>query len=128
MRAWIADGAKLNLDAPRVAGIEVTPQNPVVQDPGSLQQFRIVANYTDGTKRDVTQEAFVESGNGDVAAVMADANGLVKTLRRGEAPVLARYEGDFAATTLTVMGDRSGFVWEKPETWSRIDVLVAAKW
>ncbi len=30
-------------------------------------------------------------------------------VRRGEAPVLARYEGAYAATTLTVMGDRSGF-------------------
>ena len=129
LRSWIADGAKLNVNAPRVATIEVTPQNPVVQEPGARQQFRIVATYADGAKRDVTQEAFVESGNGDVAAVVAgSASGLVKTLRRGEAPVLARYEGAYAATTLTVMGDRSGFVLEKPETWSRIDELVAAKW
>ena len=28
-------------------------------------------------------------------------------LRRGEAPVLVRYEGAYAATTLTVMGDRT---------------------
>ena len=42
--------------------------------------------------------------------------------------VLARYEGAYAATTLTVMGDRSGFVWKQPETWSRVDELVAAKW
>src|SRR4030095_10207198 len=26
------------------------------------------------------------------------------------------------------MGDRSGFTWKAPETWSRIDELVAAKW
>jgi hypothetical protein len=26
------------------------------------------------------------------------------------------------------MGDRTGFVWHPPETWSRIDELVAAKW
>jgi len=42
--------------------------------------------------------------------------------------VLARYEGNYAATTLTVMGDRTGFTWQKPETWSRIDELVAEKW
>ena len=40
-------------------------------------------------------------------------------VRRGEAPVLARYEGAYAATTLTVMGDRSGFVWNDPPTWGR---------
>jgi hypothetical protein len=128
LRAWIADGAKLNVKSTKVASIELFPSNPVVLDPGSRQQFRIVATYPDGQKRDVTQEAFIESGNGDVAAVVADAPALVKTMRRGEAPVLARYEGAYAATTLTVMGDRTGFVWQQPESWSRIDELVAAKW
>lgn len=125
LRAWIADGAKLDLAAPRVAKIEVTPRDPVVQQIGARQQVRVVATFTDGKTRDVTSEAFVESGNGDVAKV---EGGLVETLRRGEAPLLARYEGNYAATTLTVMGDRSGFVWQTPEMWGRIDELVAAKW
>ncbi|MEQ1859706.1 MAG: DUF1549 and DUF1553 domain-containing protein [Chthoniobacteraceae bacterium] len=128
LRSWIADGAKLDTKVPRVTSIEVYPRNPVVLEIGALQQFRIVATYADGRMRDVTAEAFIESGNGDVAGVVPDANGLAMTLRRGEAPVLARYEGSYAATTLTVMGDRTGFVWKQPETWSRIDELVAAKW
>ncbi len=128
MRAWIADGAKLDLGVPRVKSIEVFPKNPVVAVPGAHQQFRVVATFADGKTRDVTSEAFVESGNGDVAAIIPETNGLLNTLRRGEAPVLARYEGNYAATTLTVMGDRSGFVWKQPETWGRIDELVAAKW
>jgi hypothetical protein len=128
MRAWIADGAKLDLGVQRVKGIEVFPKNPVVPEPGARQQFRVVATFSDGNTRDVTAEAFVDSGNGDVAAAMTEGNGLINTLRRGEAPVLARYEGNYAATTLTVMGDRSGFTWKQPETWGRIDELVAAKW
>jgi hypothetical protein len=128
MRAWIADGAQLDLTVSKAAKIDVYPKNPVVQEIGSRQQFRIVASYADGKTRDVTAEAFVESGNTDVAAVVQDSSGLVKTLRRGEAPVLARYEGNYAATTLTVMGDRTGFTWQQPETWGRIDDLVAAKW
>lgn len=126
IRAWIADGARLDLDAPRVSRIEVFPRDPVVQQIGARQQVRIVASYSDGKTRDVTAEAFVESGNGDVAKT--DGAGLVETLRRGEAPLLARYEGNYAATTLTVMGDRTGFVWLQPEMWGRIDELVAAKW
>ncbi len=126
LRAWIADGAKLDLNAPRVTSIDVFPHDPVVQQIGARQQVRIVATFSDGKTRDVTAEAFVESGNGDVAKT--HGGGLVETLRRGEAPLLARYEGNYAATTLTVMGDRSGFVWQQPETWSRIDELVAAKW
>jgi len=126
LRAWIADGAKLDLQGPRVTKIDVFPKDPVVQHIGARQQVRIVATYSDGKMRDVTAEAFVESGNMDVAAT--DGGGLVQTLRRGEAPLLARYEGSYAATTLTVMGDRTGFAWQQPETWSRIDELVAAKW
>jgi len=128
MRAWIADGARLDLNAPRVKSIEILPTNPVIPEAGARQQFQVLAIYTDGRKRDVTAEAFIESGNGDVVAAIPEQNGVLNTLRRGEAPVLARYEGAYAATTLTVMGDRSGFVWKQPETWSRIDELVAAKW
>ncbi|MFN0068395.1 MAG: DUF1549 and DUF1553 domain-containing protein, partial [Limisphaerales bacterium] len=126
LRRWIADGAQLDPAAPRVTGITIQPVNPTVQRIGARQQMRIVAAYSDGRTRDVTAEAFIESGNTDVAA--ADADGQVTTLRRGEAPILARYEGSYAATTLTVMGDRSGFVWQEPPANNRIDELVAAKW
>ena len=126
LRTWIADGAKLDLAAPRVVKIEVTPHDPVVQQIGAHQQVRVVATFSDGKTRDVTAEAFLDSGNTDV--VKAEGGGLVETLRRGEAPLLARYEGNYAATTLTVMSDRTGFAWTAPETWGRIDELVAAKW
>jgi WD40 repeat protein len=126
LRSWIASGAKLKLDTPRVAKIEVRPQNPVVQRIGGEQQVRIVASYTDGRLQDVTREAFIESGNTDVAT--ANRTGLMKAVRRGEAPMLVRYEGAYAATTLTVMGDRTGFAWKQPPSWNRIDELAAAKW
>ncbi len=126
LRGWIASGAHLDLATPRVQRIEVLPHNPTVQTVGQRQQIRVVAHYQDGLQRDVTREAFIESGNGEVA--VADRHGVVTTLRRGEAPVLARYEGAYATTTLTVMGDRDGFVWQQPETWGRIDELVAEKW
>ncbi len=126
LRQWIVNGAQLDMKAPRVAKIEVLPQNPVVQSTGARQQMRVIATYADGATRDVTAEAFIDSGNGDVAT--ADGTGLLTTLRRGEAPVLARFEGNYAATTLTVMGDRKGFTWQPPATWGKIDELVAAKW
>jgi WD40 repeat protein len=126
LRRWIAEGAKLDLSVPRVTKIEVFPKDPVVEAVGSSQQMRVVATYADSATRDVTHEAFIESGNTEVAT--GDRQGVLSALRRGEAPVLARYEGSYAATTLTVMGDRSGFVWQPPETWGKIDELVAAKW
>lgn len=126
LRRWIADGANLDLEGPRVERIELSPTKPVVEKIGASQQMRVVAFYTDGTTRDVTREAFIESGNTEIATSAGKA--LLTSLRRGEAPILARYEGAYAATTLTVMGERDGFEWKQPESWGKIDDLVATKW
>jgi WD40 repeat protein len=126
IRSWIAGGAKLDLSSPRVAKIEIGPLNPTVAKPNEQQQFRVTATYGDGFSKDVTHEAFIESGNTEVAT--AGKAGVLTAVRRGEAPVLARFEGAYAATTLTVMGDRTGFVWEQPPAYNRIDELTAAKW
>jgi WD40 repeat protein len=125
IRRWIGGGAKLDLTSARVESISIEPQMPVVQKLGAKQQMRILATYTDGTVRDVTAEAFIESSNGDVAK--ADGTGLVTTERRGEAAILARFEGKYAATTLTAMGNRDGFAWADPEKWNFIDEHVANK-
>jgi WD40 repeat protein/mono/diheme cytochrome c family protein len=126
IRNWIAGGAKLKLDTPRVTAIEVFPKNPTIQSLNAKQQIRVVATYANGDKRDVTREAYLTSGNTEVADVSRTA--VMTAIRRGEAPVLARFEGAYAATTLTVMGNRDEFVWKQPDTWGRIDELTAAKW
>ena len=41
--------------------------------------------------------------------------------------MLARYEGDYAAATLIVMGDRSGFAWQDVPEYNYIDTLVYDK-
>jgi WD40 repeat protein/mono/diheme cytochrome c family protein len=127
IRQWIADGAQLDITSPRVTRLEITPANPVVEAIGSLQQVRVVAFYSDGAQRDVTREAFLESSNTDVVKTLPDQPGLLEALRRGEAAVLVRYEGNYSATTLTVMGDRTGLEWTEPPANNRIDELVAAK-
>lgn len=126
LRNWIAAGARPDAAPVRVTGISVFPNNPVVQRIGSTQQIRVIARYDNGQSRDVTREAFIESGNTDVAS--SNRGGLVKAIRRGEAPMLVRYEGNYAATTLTVMGDRTGFAWKEPTAYGPIDQHVAAKW
>ncbi len=126
LKAWISQGAKVDLKTPKVTSIEVSPKNPVMEKIGSRQQMRVIARYADGYVKDVTAEAFLESGNGDV--IETDKKGLATSLRRGEAPILARFEGAYAATTITVMGDRTGYAWKEPEKWNKIDELVAQKW
>ncbi len=126
IRQWIQNGAQLDLSVPRVTAITIEPQLPVLPDADFRQQMRVVATWSDGTTRDVTREAFLESS--DLEVVTTNAVGQAIARRRGEAAILARYEGAFAATTLTVMGERPGFVWNEPPAHNRIDELVARKW
>ena len=125
LKEWIRNGAKLNRSSPKVTLIEIFPQNPMLPGKGASQQMRVVATYANGLSRDVTREAVVDAGNLEVAVAK---NSKITALRRGESPILARYDGAFTATTLTVMGKRDGFAWDVPETWGPIDELVAAKW
>jgi len=125
IRSWIAGGLKLDLDAPRVTSIDLSPKNPIVPLPGMKQQMKVLATYSDGRVRDVTLEAFIESGNTEVAE--PNKTGLVSVIRRGEAPVLARFEGAYTATTITAMGDRSGFEWKGMPANNKIDEFVANK-
>lgn len=125
LKDWIANGVKLDLDAPRVASIDIFPKSPVVPLAGMKQQMAVIATYSDGKVRDVSAEAFIESSNVEVATV--DRTGLVSAARRGEAAMLARYEGAYTATTMIVMGDRSGFEWQETPTFNYIDALVYEK-
>jgi hypothetical protein len=125
LRSWIAEGVKLDADSPRVASIDIFPKGPVVPLIGMKQQMAVLATYTDGTVRDVSAHAFIEASNTEVTTV--DKQGLVTAVRRGETAIMARYEGSYTATTLIVMGDRSGFAWQDQPENNFIDGLVYEK-
>ena len=125
LRSWIAEGVKLDLNSPRVTKLEVLPKSPVIPLPKMKQQMAVYATYSDGKVRDVTAEAFLDSSNTEVATV--DREGTLTSLRRGEATVLARYEGAYSAATLVVMGDRSGYAWKDVPAYNYIDSLVYDK-
>lgn len=123
--SWINKGTPLNRGAARVERIKVVPENPVVPRAGLLQQFRVLATYSNGEERDVTSDAFIDCSNIEIAKM--HHGGIAEVLRRGEAPLLARYEGKYAATTVTVMGDRSEFAWKQQPVFNYIDQLVDQK-
>jgi hypothetical protein len=125
VREWITQGVKLDLNTPRVSKIEVNPVNPIVPREGMKQQITVMATFADGLVRDVTREAFIESGN--IEVIEANPGGILTTLRRGEASVLVRYEGAYAATTIICMGDRTGFAWEQRPQFNYIDQHVDKK-
>ncbi|MEX0711700.1 MAG: DUF1549 domain-containing protein, partial [Pirellulales bacterium] len=125
LRAWIADGVELDTLSARVASIDVFPKNPVIPLTGMKQQMAVLATYTDGSVRDVTADAFVESSLTEKVEV--SKQGLATAVRRGEAAILARYEGAYAATTVIVMGDRNGYQWQETPENNHIDTLVYNK-
>lgn len=125
LREWIAAGAPLEMNYARVERIEVFPQDPVLPEAAKKQQMVVIAHYDDGSQRDVTSEAFVESGNIEVLA--AEPNGIVKFLRKGESPVLVRYEGRYVATTLTIMAEKAATQWAAGPQYNFIDQLVDDK-
>jgi hypothetical protein len=125
LRAWIAGGVKFDANSPRVTSIDINPKGPVVPLVGMKQQLTVTATYSGGATRDVTAEAFIESSNTEVATV--DKQALVTAVRRGEAAMLARYEGSYTATTLIVMGDRTGYAWKNVPANNWIDDLVYEK-
>jgi hypothetical protein len=125
LRAWIANGVQYDPKSPRVTSIDILPKGPVVPRIGMKQQMAVMAKYSDGSIRDISAEAFIESSNTEVAKV--DKAGLVTAERRGEAAMLARFEGAYTATTLVVMGDRSGYAWQAVPENNYIDSLVYEK-
>jgi hypothetical protein len=125
LKSWIAAGVKVDLDAPRVTSIAISPPSVTIPLAKMLQQFRVIATYADGHTRDVTREAFVESSN--IEVLQAEAGAAITSLRRGQAAVLVRYEGQYVAAPVVVMGDRTGYEWKQQPVYNEIDTLVDAQ-
>ncbi len=122
---WVESGAPYGGETAKLESIRVEPSDPTIQLAGGTQQFRVLATYVGGKERDVTSHAFLEPG--DIEILSVNETGKATALRRGEAPILVRYHGQYAATTVFVLGDREGWEWEGDPTNNYIDELVHAK-
>jgi len=125
LESWIADGSTFDVNDARAVKIDILPKDATIPLPEMAQQMKVIATYADGTTRDVTSEAFIEPS--DIEILSIDKAGLVTALRRGEAAVLARYEGSYAATPIYVMGDRTGYAWPGVPAYNYVDKLVYQK-
>src|SRR5579884_406731 len=127
IRRWVAAGAPASApDAPRVVRLRIFPADGVLR-PAERQQLAVVADYSDGSTRDVTRQAEFRSNLEVVATVEPD--GLVQAGRRsGEAAIMARHMGFVAVFRALVphgppIADIPDF---KPNNY--IDELALVKW
>ncbi|WP_184212749.1 DUF1553 domain-containing protein [Prosthecobacter dejongeii] len=86
---WIAHGAPgPKKEDARLVSLEVSPKQ-VLSKPGSQQQLKVLAKFSDGRSEDVTRWAKFNAVNASVATV--DDQGLVKVTGSGEGTVSAWY-------------------------------------
>ncbi len=96
---WIASG----MPGPRkddnsLTRLEIVPASRILPV-GATQRFRVMASFSDGTKRDVTQESLFSGSNAQVANVSPD--GSTQVVGKGETAVLVRYDDKVVTATLT---------------------------
>lgn len=127
LRRWIAQGLpRSSPDAPRVAKLIVEPSRRLLKS-GDRQQLAVLAEYTDGSRRDVTRQGQYASNLDLVATV--DERGLVTCGEHtGEAAIMVRYMGQVAVFRAEVphgapMADPANF-----RVANYIDRLSLAKW
>lgn len=100
LRSWLAAGAPApKSDDPRVTRLAVFPPGRVGGE-GLEQQLRVEATYSDGRTRDVT--AWAKFDSLDESVVTVSAAGLARTVGRGQAPIMVRFEGQAEVSTFVV--------------------------
>jgi hypothetical protein len=127
IQRWIELGAPASSpESPRVVELHVTPTERILNRDGR-QQLAATAEYSDGSRRDVTRQSEFSSNLDPVAGV--DEDGFVKaTGQSGEAAIMARYVGHVAVFHAIVPHGASLESIPDFAPNNYIDELAAAKW
>jgi hypothetical protein len=89
--AWIAGGAPGPVaDERRVVAVSVTPKE-IVLAPGAMRPLAVMATWSDGTEKEVTDLARFHSNDAAYASVSLD--GIVRGEQPGEVAVVVSYAG-----------------------------------
>jgi len=104
---WIRQGTPDDRKDPaQVIAVRIVPEKLILQ-PGQKHRLQLFADYSDGTKRDVTRLAIFAANNTQFANV--DDEGLAVAGDPGETAIVGRFERMFAATGVTVLGQVKEF-------------------
>ncbi len=123
LRDWIRQGANFDTEnTPKFVSFDVKPDRGSIQRHAE-QQLTVIAHYSDGSDRDVTELALYESNDRAMAEV--SGNGLVKVLDiTGNVAIMVRYQGKVAVLSASI--PLGAPVESLPPTKTFIDELVFA--
>ncbi len=121
---WLEQGAKDDSeDVASVEKVEIYPPEIVIQGFGETRPLRVIAHYTDGSDRDITNLAVYFSNDEGTANV---TDGIITGTARGEAFITARFETHTVGIPVLVLPGELEFE-PQPPTGSYIDLLITEK-
>jgi len=98
METWISEAVtEIDEKEAKVVGMELTPMTRRYKK-GDVQQLRVIAEYSDGTKRDVTAVAQYDSLVENIATVTP--RGKVEIQGPGQTAIMVRYMGQAKVSTV----------------------------
>lgn len=107
LQRWVEQGAPSDLaDTAQVTGVRMIPDKLVLR-PGIKHRVQLLADYSNGTSRDVTRLGVFVANNTQFATV--DDEGLVESGDPGETVIVGRFERKFASTGVIVLKNTSSF-------------------
>ena len=124
---WIAQGCKTDDDKSSACVRLILHPGPsrVLRSPHLTQQLSVLAEFANGTLRDVTDLATYEVSHKEVLQV--SEAGLVSGRKRGQGAVSVRYLSHLESVHFTVTQDVEGFHWTNPPEVNFVDRHVNAK-
>ncbi len=124
---WIRQGCKFDPEgAPTLTGIRVEPAvRRTLKWPAHTQQLRVIADFSDGSHKDITRLAMYSSSEEALATV--NGNGLVVGAGRGQVGISVRFLEHVETCYLTFVRDVPGFEWKAPAPANYVDKLVFEK-
>ncbi len=123
---WLNAGAVADpADTPHPVGISVYPPRAVFSQPEAAQKLLVMATYSDGSDRDVTDLAVFFSNNEGAAKVSDD--GVVTSTGSGAAFIMARFD-QFTQGTSVIVRPAANYEFPDIPANNYIDELVYAHW
>ncbi|MFV0445546.1 MAG: DUF1549 domain-containing protein, partial [Planctomycetaceae bacterium] len=123
---WIAAGTPVDpADQKKCTTLELYPRQGVLSGEGTTQQMTVLARYSDGTTRDVTNLAAFFTNN-ETSATISDT-GLATAGARGEAYIFARFDVHTVGSQFITLPADLKYTPPQTQPANYIDELVAAK-